>query len=81
MIFDRVKDVIQKEIQVEESKITPESSFSELGADSLDIFRIVIELEELFEIQIEETDNLVIVQDIVECVKQKIENQKGYKVI
>ncbi|MDU4659946.1 MAG: phosphopantetheine-binding protein, partial [Clostridium butyricum] len=45
-----------------------------LGADSLDLFQIVIELEEKYEIQIEEVENLKTINDAVEYVKSHKEN-------
>jgi acyl carrier protein len=50
---EKVKDIIEKELGVEREKLTNEASFIEdLGADSLDIVELVMELEEEFEITI-----------------------------
>ena len=49
----KVRDIIEKELGVEREKLTDEASFIEdLGADSLDIVELVMELEEEFEITI-----------------------------
>ncbi|MGG7184581.1 acyl carrier protein, partial [Clostridium butyricum] len=58
----------------EKEEVTLETTFDELGADSLDLFQIVIELEEKYEIQIEEVENLKTINDAVEYVKSHKEN-------
>lgn len=80
MIFDNIKDVIQREIQVDISEIALDTSISELGADSLDLFRIVIELEELYDIRIEDTDDIVTIRDIMDCVDKKIKLKNEHKI-
>lgn len=46
-IFEKVRKIIADKLDIEEDKITPESSFlDDLGADSLDIVELIMELEE-----------------------------------
>ena len=45
----------------------------DLGADSLDLFQIIMELEEEFNIQIEDAEDIVTLEDAVSYVKSKIE--------
>jgi acyl carrier protein len=55
--FDRVKKIIVDRLGVDESKITPEASFKEdLGADSLDVVELVMELEDEFDMEISDED-------------------------
>lgn len=50
---DRVKEIIAKELEVDAKQLAPEAKFIEdLGADSLDIVELVMELEEEFDINI-----------------------------
>ena len=61
---------------MEVEEINVESTFSEdLGVDSLEIFEIVMSLEEEFEIEIpnEDIENIKTIQDIVNYVKSKVE--------
>ena len=54
-IFEKVKKVIMEQLGVSDSAITLEASFiDDLGADSLDVFQIITELEDRLGVQIPE---------------------------
>lgn len=56
-LFEKVKDVIVSQLNVEEAEVTEEASFvDDLGADSLDIVELVMALEETFDIKIPDED-------------------------
>ncbi len=72
-IAQKVKGIIIDKLGVEESEVTPEASFTnDLGADSLDIFQIIMALEEEFDMEIsnEDAEKIVIVRDAVEYIKK-----------
>ena len=73
MEFEKVKKIIMEVLNVEESEITLETTFiDDLGADSLDVFQIIMGLEEEFEIEIsnEDAEKIVTVGDVVEEIKK-----------
>lgn len=70
MLFEEIRAVICEQLGIEEDEVKIETTFEELGADSLDLFQIVIELEEKYNIQIEEVENLKTIQDAVEYVEK-----------
>ena len=75
MEFEKVKNIIVEVLNVDESDITMETTFiDDLGADSLDVFQIIMGLEEEFEIEIpnEEAEKIVTVGDAVEQIKNAI---------
>ena len=75
MEFEKVKKIIVEVLNVEESDITLDTTFiDDLGADSLDVFQIIMGLEEEFEIEIpnEEAEKIVTVGDAVEQIKNAI---------
>ena len=61
-------------MDIDKSKITLESTFEELGADSLDVLQIIMGIEDTFEIKIpdEATEKIVTVSDAVEQIKTVI---------
>lgn len=74
MVFDKVKEAIAEQMGTEEAEITMEASFKDdLGADSLDLFELVMQLEETFELEIpsEDLENLLTVGDVVNYLQEK----------
>ena len=72
MEFDKVKSIIAEQMSISEDEITMETSFADdLGADSLDLFQIISELEESFEIEFanEDAEKIKTVGDAVEYIK------------
>jgi len=74
-VFDRVKKIIVDRLDVEEDKITLEASFKDdLGADSLDIVELVMELEDEFELEIsdEDAEKINRVGEVVDYIKSQL---------
>ncbi len=56
-VFESVKKIVIDRLSVDESKVTMEASFKEdLGADSLDVVELVMELEDEFDLEISDED-------------------------
>ena len=75
MEFEKIKKIIAEVLNVDEDSITMESTFGDdLGADSLDVFQIIMGVEEEFEIEIpnEEAEKIVTVGDAVDQIKNAI---------
>ena len=75
MEFEKVRDIIVEVLNVEESEITLNTTFvDDLGADSLDIFQIIMGIEEEFDIEIpqEEAEKIKTVGEAVEAIKNLI---------
>lgn len=75
MEFEKIKKIIVEVLNVEESDVTMEATFvDDLGADSLDVFQIIMGLEEEFDIEIpnEEAEKIVTVGDAVEQIKNSV---------
>lgn len=70
MLFEEIRDVICEQLEIEKEEVTLDTTFEELGADSLDLFQIVIELEEKYGIQIEEVEGLKTIRDAVKYVEE-----------
>lgn len=76
MVFDKIKDIIVEQLDVEEDAVTMEASITDdLGADSLDVVDLVMSIEESFYVEIpdEEVENIKTVGDIVKYIENKVE--------
>lgn len=77
MVEEKVKEIIAKQLGVDASEVTQESSFVEdLGADSLDTVELVMAFEEEFGIEIpdEDAEKIAKVKDAVEYINKKKKN-------
>ena len=74
--FDRVKELVADQLQVDPEQIVPQASFREdLGADSLDVVELVMKLEEEFDVEIpdEEAEKLLTVGAAVAYIDEKLQ--------
>ena len=75
MEFEKLKKVIADVLNVDPEEITMDTTFvDDLGADSLDVFQIIMGIEEEFDIEIaqEEAEKIVSVGDAVEQIKNAV---------
>ena len=75
MEFDKIADVIAEQMGVDKDSITPETTFTDdLNADSLDIFQIISELEDIFGMEFanEDADKISTVGDAAEYIKRAL---------
>ena len=75
MVFEKVKETLCDQLDVEEEKVTMEANIMEdLEADSLDVVDLVMSMEEEFDIEIpdEEVENIKEVGDIVKYIESHI---------
>ncbi|MGN0315150.1 MAG: acyl carrier protein [Fusicatenibacter sp.] len=75
MEFEKLTEIIADVLNVDKDEITLETTFvDDLGADSLDVFQIIMGIEEIFDIDLgsEEAQGLVSVGDAVEQIKKVI---------
>ena len=73
--FEKVRDIVVDQLSVEADEVAIESTFiDDLGADSLDVFQIIMGIEEEFDIEIETEDaeSIVTVSDAIEKINQAI---------
>ena len=74
-VFERVTKVVVDRLGVDESEIKMEASFREdLGADSLDVVELVMELEDEFDTEISDDDaeKIATVGDAVSYIEEKV---------
>ena len=72
MEFDKLREVIADVLSVDPNEITLDTTFMEdLGADSLDVFQIIMGIEEAFEIEIpaDKAEHISTVGEAVDLIK------------
>ncbi|MGN0466754.1 MAG: acyl carrier protein [Lachnospiraceae bacterium] len=73
-MLEKMKEIIAEQLNVDESEIELETSFKDdLGADSLDLFELVMSLEEEYDVEIpsEDLSELNTVEDVINYLKDK----------
>ena len=73
-MLEKMKEMLAEQLNCEASTITPETSFKDdLGADSLDLFELVMVLEDEYNVEIpaEELTELNTVGDVIDYLRDK----------
>ena len=70
-VFEKVQEIIVEELGKDPEEVKSETTFDELDADSLDVFQVISEIEDEFDIQIETEEGLNTVGDLVAYVEEK----------
>ena len=73
-MLEKMKEIIAEQLSVDADSITEASSFKDdLGADSLDLFELVMALEEEYGVEIpsEDLEKILTVQDVIDYMKNK----------
>lgn len=75
MEFEKLKKIIAEVLSVDPDEITMETTFQDdLGADSLDVYQIIMGIEEEFDIEIpaESAEQVTTVEEAVEMIKNAV---------
>ena len=75
MEFEKLQKIISEVLNIEPDEITMETTFvDDLGADSLDVFQIIMGIEEEFDVEIanDAAEKIVTVKDAVDQIKEAI---------
>ena len=67
-VFEKVQDIIVDELGKEKEEVTLETSFEELDADSLDLFQIINDIEDEFDVEVDTEADMKTVADLVKYV-------------
>ncbi|ADU30791.1 acyl carrier protein [Evansella cellulosilytica] len=73
-VIDRIAKIVSDRLGVDESEIKPEATFKEdLGADSLDVVELVMELEDEFDLEIsdEDAEKISTVGDVIDYIERQ----------
>ena len=75
MIFEKLKKIISVQLGIAEEEIKEGTTFEDLGIDSLEIFEIIMDLEDEFNIEIpnEDVEDIKNIADIIKYIQSKVE--------
>jgi acyl carrier protein len=74
MVFEKIKEIVVDQLGVNEEDVKLETNFIEdLGADSLDLFQVVMDLEDAFNVKVDNVENIKTVGDAVKYIESAIE--------
>lgn len=71
MLFDTIAELIAERTDRDVSEIKPESTFSELGVDSLDTVELLMELEDKIGKEVELKQKVNTIQDLIDVIEGK----------
>lgn len=75
-IFNTVKTITVDELDVDENRVTMDARIKDdLDADSLDVFEIMNELEDKFEIELDVDEGIETISDVVDFVKKQLDEK------
>ena len=70
MVFEKIREIIAEQTGKDVDEITLETNVKEdLDADSLDLFHIINDIEDEFDVSVEDPESIVTVQDAVDFVE------------
>lgn len=73
MVFEKIKEIVVDQLGVNEEEVKLETNFMEdLGADSLDLFQVVMDLEDAFNVKVENVENIKTVGDAVKYIESVV---------
>ena len=76
MELEKLQQIIAEVLNVDASEVMPGTTFTEdLGADSLDLYQIILGVEDAFDIEIpqEEAEKIVTVEDAIDLIQRVVE--------
>lgn len=75
-IFNTVKTITVDELDVDENRVTMDARIKDdLDADSLDVFEIMNELEDKFEIELDADEGIETISGVVDFVKKQLDEK------
>ena len=70
MIYEKIAEIISDKMDIDVDDITMDATFESLKIDSLDMVEIVMDIEEEFDVSVEEAETLKSVADLVKYIEE-----------
>ncbi|NMC56257.1 MAG: acyl carrier protein [Eubacteriaceae bacterium] len=72
MVLEKVTEILKNYSDAEGINITKDTTFKDLGIDSLDFVEILMELEEKLGVELEIEENFATIGELVNYIEQKL---------
>ena len=73
MVFEKIKEIVIDQLGVNEEYVKLETNFIEdLGADSLDLFQVVMDIEDAFDVKVDNVESIKTVGDAVKYIESVV---------
>lgn len=71
MLFEKVKTIICDYFELDEDEVNPETTFAEIGADSLDMVDLAMDIEDVFNVEVTEEalEKFVSIDDVIKFLE------------
>ena len=70
-MFEKICEIINEKMDIDVSEISKDSTFESLDIDSLDMVEIIMDLEEAFDVELEDAQDLKTIADLMSFIEQK----------
>ena len=70
-MFEKIVEIITEKMDMDASEISQDSTVESLSIDSLDMVEIIMDLEEAFDVNLEDAQDLKTVQDLMDFIEKK----------
>ncbi|MGB9607349.1 MAG: acyl carrier protein [bacterium] len=76
-IVEKVRNIVAERLNVNPEEVTLETTFEDLGADSLDVMDLIMELEQEFDIEIpdEDAEKIRTIEDTVNYIQSRLQKE------
>ncbi len=72
MIFEKIKEILVENLDVDGDTLTPSTNLlDDLDADSLDLFQMISDVEDEFDITVDNIEEVKTIQDVIDLVEKK----------
>lgn len=77
MIFEKIVRILKDYKDIEAESITPDTTFEELGLDSLDRVELAMSVEEEFSIQLELNESMRTIQGLIDAIEEQLKAKES----
>ena len=71
--YEKIKEIVVETLDIEADSVKEDSTLASLDLDSLDMVELVAEVEDGFDIQIDDVESIETIADLVEVVDNLVE--------